>query len=120
MPVIKTIPLALASGVTVGIDVTSSYYGIDIADYVALGLDFSYTLGAGATGKVYLKVYGCNDSAYSTNTKFHILTYEYDVSETNGHISLRCMEFRNMAIKVINNTNSPIVFTSSIIGVRLT
>ncbi len=120
MPVIKTIPLNLATGVSVSTMDESSFHGIDVADYVSVGLSFAVTINGAATGSVFLKVYGCNDHHYSTNQKFHLLTYQFTNPDMNGHFALRCLEFRNIVIKVVNATNASLTFNSSIIGVRLT
>ncbi len=120
MPVIKTIPLNLATGVSVPSLDESGFYGIDVADYVSVGLSFNMTIDSAASGKVFLRVYGCNNADYSTNQKFNILTYQFDSVLDSGHFALRCLEFRNLAIKVVNTTNVALSFGSSVIGVRLT
>ncbi len=120
MPVIKTIPLNLATGINVNTMEESSFYGMDVADYVSVGLSFDTTIDVAATGSVFLKVYGCNNHHYSTNKKFHLLTYQFINPDMNGHFALRCLEFRNIVIKVVNATNASLSFNSTIIGVRLT
>lgn len=119
MPVIKTIPLALTSNISVLAGATSTFYGIDVADYISAGLSFSLIINAAAVGDIFLKVYGCNDALYSINTKFDIVTIPLSALNSNSHISLRCLEFRNLAIKVVNGTNYSLVFSSTLVGVRL-
>lgn len=119
MPIIKTTPLTIATSVSLASSATSGYYGIDVSDYFSVGLDYAMTINSSATGTVYLKIYGCNDSSYSSNTKFHIMTMAFSPTEPNAHISLKCLEYRNLAIKVVNGSNYSLTFGASIVGVRL-
>lgn len=119
MPVIKTIPLSVASNVSLLSTATSNYYGIDVSEYVSAGLSFNITINSAATGDIFLKVYGCNDANYSTNVKFDIVTIPMSSSNIQTHVSLRCLEFRNLVINVVNGTGYSLVFSASLIGVRL-
>jgi len=118
MPVIKTLPLEIGSG-TIAAGTTSDFHGADVSEYVSLGIDFEFTTSA-TSGNVYLKIYGCNDEQYSTNTKFNIITYQFDLLSTSQHFSVKCLEFRNLAVSVVNDTNASITYSIKMVGVRLT
>ena len=118
MPVIKTLPLEIGSG-TIAAGVTSDYHGADVSEYVTIGIDFNFTTSA-TSGNVYLKIYGCNDDQYSTNQKFNIITYQFDLLSTSQHFAIRSLEFRNLAVSVVNNTDASITYTIKMVGVRLT
>lgn len=118
MPVIKTLPLEIGSG-TLSASTTSSFHGTDVSDYITVGIDFEFSTAA-TEGEVYLKIYGCNDYQYSTNTKFNIITYKFDLLSTSQHFAVKCLEFRNLAVSVVNNTNALITYSIKMVGVRLT
>jgi len=118
MPVIKTLPLEIGSG-TISDGVTSSFHGADVSEYVTVGIDFSFSTAA-TSGDVYFKIYGCNDSNYDTNDKFNIITYKFDLYSTSQHFAIKCLEFRNLAVSIVNNTNASITYTVNMVGVRLT
>lgn len=120
MPVIKTLPLAVLSSITVASNATSAHYGINVSDYIACGLAFRYTINSAAIGTVYLKIYGCNDANYSTNEKYNILSLSYNPQQlTNDYISIRLMEYRHLTLQMVNATNAAFVANAEMIGVRL-
>ena len=119
MPVIKTLPLTVANSISVGIGATSAYYGVDVADYISAGLSLDVIINPIASGTLYLKLYGCNDNNYSTNQKFDIFTVPLTAANPRTHISLRCLEFRNMVLRVVNSTTYSLTFSASLVGVRL-
>ena len=119
MALIKTMELNLMEGVSLAAGNTSNHYGIDVSSYYNIGLNFNYTIGAGATGTTYLKLYACNNSDYSTNTKYHLMTLSFTPSELAKHFSIPCLDFRNFAIKVVNNTDSSITANATIVGARV-
>jgi hypothetical protein len=47
------------------------------------------------------------------------MTLALDVSETAKHLSIPCLDFRNFAIKVINDTSASITANATIIGARV-
>jgi len=119
MALIKTPELDLMTGVATSSGATTSYYGMDVASYYNIGLNFWYSIGSGATGKTYLKLYACNDDSYATNQKFHLMSLQFEPSETAKHLSIPCLDFRNFAIKVVNSTDSSITITATIVGARV-
>lgn len=119
MALIKTPELDLMTGVAISSSDDSNFFGMDIASYYNIGLNFNYSIGGGATGGTYLKLYACNDSNYSTNQKYHLMTLEFTPSETAKHLSVPCLDFRNIAVKVVNDTNSPITANATIVGARV-
>ena len=119
MALIKTMELDLMDSVTLASGATSNHYGIDVASYYNIGLNFNYTIGVGAEGNTFLKLYSCNNSDYSTNTKYHLMTIQFTPSELAKHFSIPCLDFRNFAIKVVNDTDSSITCNATIVGARV-
>lgn len=119
MALIKTLPLNVMTGVTLGAGATSNHYGIDVASYYNVGVDFDYSIGGSATGTVFLKLYAAQDSNYSTNKKFHLMTLQFTPSELMKHMSLPCVDFRNLVVKVVNSTNSSITANLTVLGARV-
>jgi hypothetical protein len=119
MALIKTLSLNVMDGVTLTTGSTSNHYGLDVASYYNIGIDFDYTIGVGATGTVYLKFYAAQNSDYSTNKKYHLMTMQFTPSELEKHFSIPCLDFRNFVVKVVNDTDSSITVNVSAIGARV-
>ena len=120
MPVVKQGPYDVAVGKTLDPSAESQYWGVDIAEYIVVGVFFEFDVDPNATGEVYLRVYGCLDSDYANNEKYRIITWKYTQEQREGYIELRPTAMKNLAFKVVNNMNDTITYSIRIIGILLT
>jgi len=118
MPIIKTTKIPLTESNTLATGDTSSFTGADVSSYYTTGLYFDYTIGAGATGQIWIKIYKCFDSSYTTNEKYHVMSLYLNPAELEVNFDLPVPVTRNLAFKVINDTDSSITYNISLVGAR--